>query len=80
MLNYVWMSLIVIGLLVGAGNDINDEVRNTYRNGVPMDAVMHVEGTPTALRQTWEGELVISCEAFNRFYGITSAASEISNT
>ena len=77
MLNYVWMSLIVIGLLVGAGKDISDEVRNTYRNGVPMDAIMHVEKTPTALRQTWEGELVISAEAFNRFYGITSAASEV---
>ena len=77
MLNYVWMSLIVIGLLVGAGKDISDEVRNTYRNGVPMDAIMHVEKTPTALRQTWEGELVIPAEAFNRFYGITSAASEV---
>jgi spore maturation protein A len=77
MLNYVWMSLIVIGLLVGAGKDINDEVRNTYRNGIPMDAIVRVEKTPTALRQTWEGELVISPEAFNRFYGKSSAASEI---
>ncbi len=77
MLNYVWMSLIVIGLLVGAGSDIRDEVRNTYRNGMPIDAAVRVEKTPTALRQTWEGELVISAEAFNRFYGITSAGSEI---
>ncbi len=77
MLNYIWMSLIVIGLLVGAGNDISDEMRNTYRNGVPMDATVHVEKTPTALHQTWQGQLVISSEAFNRFYGMTSAASEI---
>ncbi len=77
MLNYVWMSLIVIGLLVGAGKDISDEVRNTYRNGIPMDAVVCVEKTPTALRQTWDGELVISSESFNRFYGITSAVSDV---
>ncbi len=77
MLNYVWMSLIVIGLLVGAGKDISDEVKNTYRNGFPIEATVHVEKTPTALRQTWEGELVIPAESFNRFYGITSAASEI---
>jgi len=77
MLNYVWMSLIVIGLLVGAGKDINDEVRNTYRNGIPIEATVRVEKTPTALRQTWEGDLVIPAEAFNRFYGITSSVSEI---
>jgi spore maturation protein A len=77
MLNYVWMSLIVIGLLVGVGKDISDETRNTYRNGIPMYATVHVEKTPTALRQTWEGDLVISSDAFNRFYGITSATSEI---
>ena len=77
MLNYIWMSLIVIGLLVGAGKDISDETRNTYRNGVPFYATVHVEKIPTALRQTWEGELVISAETFNQFYGITSATSEI---
>ncbi len=37
MLNYVWMSLIVIGLLVGAGNDINDEVRNRAPPVFKMD-------------------------------------------
>ena len=77
MLNYIWMSLIVIGLLVGAGKDINDEARNTYRNGIPFYATLHVEKTPTALRQTWDGELVIPSETFNQFYGITSATSEI---
>ncbi|MGA7160868.1 MAG: nucleoside recognition domain-containing protein [Bacteroidota bacterium] len=77
MLNYIWMSLIVIGLLVGAGKDINDEAINTYRNGIPFYATLHVEKTPTALRQTWDGELVIPPETFNQFYGITSAASEI---
>ena len=77
MLNYVWISLIIIGLLVGVGKDISDEARNTYRNGIPVDAAVRVEKTPTALRQTWEGELVISAEDFNRFYGTTSAASEI---
>jgi spore maturation protein A len=77
MLNYVWISLIVIGLLVGVGKDINDEVRNTYRNGVSMEATVQVSKTPTALHQTWEGEMVIPEDAFNQFYGIESASSEI---
>ena len=77
MLNYVWVSLIVIGLLVAAGKDINDEARNTYRNGITMDAVLRVDRTPTALRQTWEGEVDIPSVAFNQFYGINSTPSEI---
>ncbi len=77
MLNYVWISLIIIGLLVGVGKDINDEVRNTYRNGVSMQATVQVSKTPTALHQTWEGEMVIPTDAFNQFYGIESASSGI---
>jgi spore maturation protein A len=77
MLNHVWISLILIGLLVAVGKDINNEARNTYRNGITMDAVLRVERTPTALRQTWDGELDISSGAFNQFYGINSAVSEI---
>ena len=77
MLNYVWVSLIVIGLIVAAGKDLNDEARNTYRNGIPMDAVLRVERTPTALRQTWDGEMDIPADAFNQFYGIHTAISSI---
>ena len=73
MLNYVWISLIIIGILVGVGKDINDEVRNTYRNGVSMEATVQVSKTPTALHQTWEGEIIIPADAFNQFYGIESA-------
>ncbi len=77
MLNYVWISLIVIGLLAGVGKDINDEVRNTYRNGVSIEATVQVSKTPTALHQIWEGEMVIPADAFNQFYGIESASSGI---
>ena len=75
MLNYVWISLIVVGLLVAVGKDVNDEVRNTYRNGIPINAVVHVEKTPTALRRTWEGELSISSDEFSRFYGVQGVSS-----
>ncbi|HTR80643.1 MAG TPA: nucleoside recognition domain-containing protein [Bacteroidota bacterium] len=76
MLNQVWISLIVIGLLVAVGKDINDEARNTYRNGVPMTATLHVEEMPTAFRETWQGELIIPRETFDQFYGVQSAPSE----
>jgi spore maturation protein A len=77
MLNYIWISLIAIGILVAVGNDVRDEVQNTYRNGVPIEAFVVIQKSPTALRHTWEGELVLTPEAFNAFYGITTAATEI---
>lgn len=70
MLNTIWMSLIAIGILVAAGNDVADEVRNTYRNGIPLNAVIEVRTTPSALRQTWEGDLVMAAADFGAFYGI----------
>jgi len=40
MLNYVWIALVIIGILVAAGNDISDEIRNTYRNDIPLEAAI----------------------------------------
>jgi spore maturation protein A len=77
MLNYIWISLIAIGILVAAGNDVRDEVQNTYRNGVPMEATVSIQKSPTSLRQTWEGDMVMSADAYNSFYGIKTAKSEI---
>lgn len=77
MLNYIWISLIVIGIFVAVGNDINDEARNTYRNNVALEATLVTQKPPTALRSTWEGELILSAEAFNQFYNLQSAKEEI---
>ncbi|MCW8934837.1 MAG: nucleoside recognition protein [Gammaproteobacteria bacterium] len=34
MLNKIWAGLIIIGLLFAVGQDIQDEISNTYKNGV----------------------------------------------
>jgi spore maturation protein A len=77
MLNYIWISLIAIGILVSVGNDVRDEVRNTYRNGIPIQGTLNIQKAPSAIRQTWEGELVISANDFNSFYGTATAKSDI---
>jgi len=77
MLNYIWISLIAIGIFVAVGNDVRDEVQNTYRNGIPLEATFTVDRSATGQRTTWEGELVMSAGAFNEFYGIRTAASEV---
>ncbi len=73
MLNYIWMGLIAIGIFVAIGNDVYDETQNSYRNGVPIDAVVVLSGA-AANQLTTSGDLVISAERFSAFYGLQSAS------
>lgn len=77
MLNYIWISLIAIGILVAAGNDVRDEMQNTYRNGNRFGATVEITKTTTGSLQQWEGELVVPAEAFNSFYDVQSTHAEI---
>jgi spore maturation protein A len=77
MLNYIWISLIAIGILAAIGNDMNDEVKNTYRNGIPLEVRLEVKRTPDGLQSRWEGDLILAPETFNQFYGIQQASAEI---
>ena len=77
MLNYIWISLIAIGILVAIGNDVRDEVKNSYRNGIPLVGKIEVEKSSTLPRPSWQGTLVLSGDAFNSFYNVKSQVAEI---
>jgi spore maturation protein A len=77
MLNYIWIALVAVGILVAAGNDVSDDVVNRYRNGVPLECSFEIEKSPGPLRSSWEGVLVIPAEAFNAFYGVHDVTAEI---
>ncbi|MGB2867468.1 MAG: nucleoside recognition domain-containing protein [Bacteroidota bacterium] len=77
MLNYIWFGLIAIALVVGVGSDINDEAKNTYRNGVPLEILFDVHKAAAMNGTMWEGEFIVPAESFNKHYGITSAAAEV---
>ena len=69
MLNYIWIGLIAIGILVAVGNDFRDEMQNPYRNGLTQEGTLEITRSPGPLRSTYEGTLVIPAERFNSFYG-----------
>jgi spore maturation protein A len=69
MLNYIWIGLIIIGIFVAIGNDAIDEVKNPYRNGETLVATVIIKKAPSGIRQTWEGDLVLTQDEFNAFYG-----------
>jgi spore maturation protein A len=77
MLNYIWISLIVLGILVAAGSDAADDMGNTYRNGIPLDVRFEVAKRPSPLRSAWEGTIVLSAAEFNSLYGPGSADSAV---
>lgn len=61
MLNYVWIGLVIIGVLTAAGNDIYDASTNRYRNGINFE--MRYDTTART-------EVVISKHYFENFYGV----------
>ncbi len=77
MLNYIWISLIAIGIFVAVGNDVRDEIQNTYRNGVLLAAQVEVRQYTSGTGQRWEGVLVIPAATFNSFYSIESGSAEV---
>lgn len=76
MLNYVWISLVLIGIFTAVGRDISDEVTNTYRNGVPMTVQTQVTGQTAALHPVYNAIITIPAATFNEFYG-TSITEDI---
>ncbi len=77
MLNYIWIGLIVIGILTAAGNDTRDEIANTFRNGLPLEATFQVENEPTAVRSGLDVTLTIPAPAFNAFYGADAIQQDV---
>ncbi len=60
MLNYVWIGLVIIGVLTAAGNDIYDSATNRYRNGIEFELQYD---------STARNEVVFSENYFEKFYG-----------
>jgi len=77
MLNHIWLFLIAIALAVGVGKDLNDELQNTYQNGVPLDLTFLSSQTPSGTAMRWEGQFYLTAKQLNDFYRITSQMEEV---
>jgi hypothetical protein len=77
MLNYIWLFLIAIALIVGVGKDINDELQNTYQNGVPLEVTFLSTHIPSGTALRWEGQFYLTAKQFNDFYRTTSQIEDV---
>jgi spore maturation protein A len=78
MLNYVWISLLAIGILTAVGKDVADEFSNPYRNGRAVD-VAFVDVRPTSADRTaWDATLTLGAESYAAFYGVKAPSEAVS--
>jgi spore maturation protein A len=77
MLNHIWLFLIVIALAVGVGKDINNEIRNTYRNDTPLEVIFTSSQLLSGTSIRYEGQFYLTAEQYNYFYGISSQLEEV---
>ncbi|MCL4540069.1 MAG: hypothetical protein M1469_07345 [Bacteroidetes bacterium] len=69
MLNYVWLGLIVIGVLAAAGSDIYDASTNRYRNGEQFELQYDSTSATAAV-------VSYSKQYYDRFYGVHIEAKD----
>ena len=72
MLNYVWISMIAIAIVVGVGKDVSNEIANPCRNGRALEVRLDLRRQLDDERTRWEGDLVVGGEIFGTFYGVTA--------
>ncbi len=72
MLNYVWLGLVIIGVLTAAGNDIYDAATNRYRNGDQFE-VQYDSTSGNA------GTVVYGTRYFDKFYDVNLESFNGSN-
>ncbi|MCU0453687.1 MAG: hypothetical protein MUE68_08500 [Bacteroidetes bacterium] len=77
MLNYVWISLLAIGILTAVGKDVADEFSNPYRNGRAVEIAIEDARPLSADRTSWEATLSLKAEAFSAFYGVSAPTEAV---
>lgn len=67
MLNYVWLSLLILGIGAGVYTDLSNQSGNKYRNGEQLPVIINFSG-PIEKGKSYDAELNIKKENFNKFY------------
>jgi spore maturation protein A len=76
MLNYIWLSLIIIGIVVAVGTDIGDLSTNKYHNGEEISVTVTLAQAAQAGLQTGQHypcTVLLTPSELNMRYGLTSS-------
>lgn len=67
MLNYVWLSLLILGIGAGVYTDLSNKFSNKYRNGEPIPVEIELPAE-TGISENANAIVIIRKDVFNRFY------------
>ena len=68
MLNYVWLSLLILGIGAGIYTDLYNQNTNKYKNGNRLPVVINFTESAGYGKNNYDAELNIKKENFKRFY------------
>lgn len=66
MLNYVWLSLLFLGLASALYIDVSDLTKNTYKNDVPLNIVLQKDGASS--KNSFNFNVKVSSSDYNKFF------------
>lgn len=70
MLNYVWLTLIILGIGTAIYTDISEQAENKYRNGEPLHVeIIFNDSTSIAVDGAYDAKIKVEANTFNKFYG-----------
>lgn len=80
MLNYIWLALIIIGVLVAVAYDVNDFWNDTYRNGQALEIAIALDRPPGETQSEIPCKVYVSRMRFEEFYSVTGISFNDSST
>ncbi len=76
MLNYVWLTLLFLGIVSATYLDISDFTSNKYKNNQPLSAIIQFEDDSESVTKKELATVLISAEHLSEFYN-TEISSDV---
>jgi len=69
MLNYIWATLILLGVFAALTTDLFNESSDKFRNNIPLDVIIAFENAADSITQGNQPAVIhLTAQQFNKFY------------
>ncbi len=70
MLNYIWLGLILAGIVAALSTDITDLMSDKYRNDIPIEVILAIDdGVEHVAGEEKRGTITVNLNYLHTFYG-----------
>lgn len=79
MLNYIWFTLLLLGIVTAVTVDLSDKATNKYRNGEQLYVLVKFDQPEIDSSKSVSATLMVSSTVFNDFYNVKEPADIFQN-